>query len=44
LHHRLGILKERASQILRECGIDPERRGETLTLTELAQLTERLRG
>ncbi len=44
LHHRLGVPKERASQILRECGIDPERRGETLMLTELAQLTERLRG
>ena len=44
LHHRLGIPKERASQILRDCGIDPERRGETLTLMELAQLTDRLRG
>lgn len=43
LYHRLGIPKERASDILRQCGIDPERRGETLTLTELAQLAERLK-
>ena len=43
LHHRLGIPKEPASQILRDCGIDPERRGETLSLTELARLTGRLK-
>ncbi|MFA0751774.1 MAG: hypothetical protein SLRJCFUN_002177 [Candidatus Fervidibacter sp.] len=44
LHHRLGVPKEQANEILRQCGIAPERRGETLTLTELARLAECLKG
>lgn len=42
LSNRLGIPKEKAQGVLQACGIDPKRRGETLTLDELAQLVEQL--
>lgn len=42
LSNRLGILKEKVQALLQACGINPERRGETLTLVELAKLTKAL--
>ncbi|MFN4180369.1 MAG: 16S rRNA (adenine(1518)-N(6)/adenine(1519)-N(6))-dimethyltransferase RsmA, partial [Armatimonadota bacterium] len=43
LHIRLSLPKGLLKELLQGCGIDPERRGETLTLQELAQLSENLR-
>ncbi len=42
LSNRLGIPKEKTQVVLRGCGIDPKRRGETLTLEELAGLAAAL--
>lgn len=42
LHIRFGIDKSFLKELLKSWGIEPERRGETLTLQELAQLTENL--
>lgn len=43
LHIRFSLPKGLLKELLQGCGIDPERRGETLTLQELAQLSENLR-
>ena len=43
LNIRFAIPKGQLKELLSGCGIDPERRGETLTLQELAQLAEGLR-
>ncbi len=43
LHIRFGLEKGLLRELLRSCNIDPERRGETLTLRELAQLAESLK-
>ncbi|MCS7192717.1 MAG: 16S rRNA (adenine(1518)-N(6)/adenine(1519)-N(6))-dimethyltransferase RsmA [Armatimonadetes bacterium] len=40
LHIRFGFDKVLLKNLLQSCGIDPERRGETLSLEELAQLAE----
>jgi len=43
LHIRFGLPKGLLAELLQSCGIDPERRGETLSIQELAQLAENLR-
>ncbi len=43
LHIRFALPKGFLKELLQQCGIDPERRGETLTLQELAQLAENMR-
>lgn len=43
LHIRFGLPKDFLNELLRRYKIDPNRRGETLTLQELAQLAEILR-
>jgi 16S rRNA (adenine1518-N6/adenine1519-N6)-dimethyltransferase len=43
LHIRFGLPKGLLAELLQSCGIDPERRGETLSIHELAQLAENLR-
>ncbi|MCS7186451.1 MAG: 16S rRNA (adenine(1518)-N(6)/adenine(1519)-N(6))-dimethyltransferase RsmA [Armatimonadetes bacterium] len=43
LHIRFSLPKGLLKDLLQMCGIDPERRGETLTLKELALLAENLR-
>ncbi|MCX7643054.1 MAG: 16S rRNA (adenine(1518)-N(6)/adenine(1519)-N(6))-dimethyltransferase RsmA [Armatimonadetes bacterium] len=43
LHIRFALSKEHLKKLLQGCGIDPERRGETLTLPELTRLAENLR-
>ncbi len=43
LHHRFHMPKDGLRKVLKECAIDPEQRGETLSLSELAQLAETLR-
>lgn len=43
LNIRFRVPKSDLAKLLRECGIEAERRGETLTLQELAQLAETLR-
>jgi 16S rRNA (adenine1518-N6/adenine1519-N6)-dimethyltransferase len=40
----LRLPKDRITAVLRSCGIEPERRGETLTLVELARLADALKG
>lgn len=42
LQLRLGVPKRLAEKALQACGIDPERRGETLSLKELAELAATL--
>ncbi|MCS7265248.1 MAG: 16S rRNA (adenine(1518)-N(6)/adenine(1519)-N(6))-dimethyltransferase RsmA [Armatimonadetes bacterium] len=39
---RFGLSKSFLKDLLKDCNIDPERRGETLTLKELAHLAENL--
>lgn len=43
LHIRFALPKGLLKELLQGCGIEPERRGETLTLQELAQLAESMR-
>ncbi len=43
LHIRFGVHKIALKDLLTKCDIDPERRGETLDLRELAKLAEALR-
>ncbi len=43
LHNRFGISKSLLLQVLLECGLDADKRGETLTLEELARLAKTLK-